>query len=95
MRACMRMCACMCVCVHACACVCMRPYVLVDLQHHGGGVEVHVELVHQNIQPPDLLCHGVGHLAPSRHKHRAPASDTTLVPLRVAFIRGLGPTHTG
>lgn len=49
-------------------CVSECPHILVDLQHHRGGVEVHVELVHQDKQSPDLLCHGVGHLCWTKKK---------------------------
>lgn len=39
-----------------------RTHVLVDLEHHGRRVEVQVEVVHQHVELPDLLCHGVRHL---------------------------------
>lgn len=39
-----------------------QTHVLVDLEDHRGGVEVHLVVIHQHREPPDLLGHGCGHL---------------------------------
>lgn len=44
----------------------LNTYVLVDLQYHRGWVEVHAEVIHQNMQLPDLFCHGIRYLNVSR-----------------------------
>lgn len=41
-------------------------HTFVDFEHHWRRMEVHVEVVHQHTEPPDLLRHGSGHLNISR-----------------------------